>query len=123
MMLICSFFIVLIFIVKMNANESLPPEMFVVTWSSICKMPTACQSYALIISLSFISSISRACAPLAAWVKANVAYSAVLLKIEPLTNELNGLMSKLEKFQMRVHQCEEQLNELEIATEALNKDF
>lgn len=41
-----------------------------------------------------ISKVSRAAAPLAAWVKANVKYSEVLLKIEPLTNELNGLENK-----------------------------
>lgn len=40
---------------------------------------------------SVISNVSRAAAPLAAWVKANVKYSEVLLKIEPLSNELNGL--------------------------------
>ncbi len=45
-----------------------------------------------------ITNVSRACAPLAAWVKANVMYSEVLLKIEPLTAELNGLMAKLQKF-------------------------
>ena len=45
-----------------------------------------------------ISNVSRATAPLAAWVKANVKYSEVLLKIEPLTSELNGLMNKLYKF-------------------------
>jgi hypothetical protein len=45
-----------------------------------------------------INNVSRACAPLAAWVKANVMYSEVLLKIEPLTSELNGLMAKLAKF-------------------------
>ena len=39
-----------------------------------------------------IINVSRATAPLAAWVKANVKYSEVLLKIEPLTNELRGLM-------------------------------
>jgi dynein heavy chain 2 len=33
-----------------------------------------------------IRKISHATAPLAAWVKANVRYSEVLLKIEPLTN-------------------------------------
>jgi len=42
-----------------------------------------------------INQISRATAPLAVWVKANVRYSEVLLKIEPLTRELNGLMEKL----------------------------
>ena len=46
---------------------------------------------------SVIQSVSRACAPLAAWVKANVKYSEALLKIEPLTNELNALMNKLQK--------------------------
>ena len=40
-------------------------------------------------------NVSRATAPLASWVKANVKYSEVLLKIEPLTNELNGLLAKL----------------------------
>lgn len=44
---------------------------------------------------SVIFGVSRATAPLAAWVKANVKYSEVLLKIEPLTSELNGLLHKL----------------------------
>jgi dynein heavy chain 2 len=70
-----------------------------------------------------ITSISRATAPLAAWVKANVKYSEVLLKIEPLTTELNGLMAKLQKFQLRVQECELQLQELDVATEKLNQDF
>lgn len=39
-----------------------------------------------------IFNVSRAAAPLAMWCKANVKYSEVLLKIEPLTSELNGLM-------------------------------
>jgi hypothetical protein len=43
-----------------------------------------------------IFNVSRATAPLAQWVKANVKYSEVLLKIEPLTSELNGLMQQLE---------------------------
>lgn len=42
-----------------------------------------------------IMNISRATAPLAAWCKANVKYSEVLLKIEPLTHELNGLLGQL----------------------------
>jgi dynein heavy chain 2 len=70
-----------------------------------------------------IANVSRATAPLAAWVKANVRYSEVLLKIEPLTNELNGLVDKLQKFQVRVEECREQLQELEMATEKLNQDF
>ena len=42
-----------------------------------------------------IYNVSRATAPLAMWVKANVKYSEVLLKIEPLTSELDRLMQKL----------------------------
>lgn len=42
-----------------------------------------------------IYNVSRATAPLAAWVKANVKYSEVLLKIEPLTSELNKLLEGL----------------------------
>jgi len=60
---------------------------------------------------------------LAAWVKANVRYSEVLLKIEPLTRELNGLMSKLSKFMERVTECENQLQQIDDATEKLNNDF
>ena len=40
---------------------------------------------------SVIMGVSRATAPLAAWVRANVKYSEVLLMIEPLTNELGAL--------------------------------
>lgn len=54
-----------------------------------------------------IANVSRAAAPLAAWVKANVRYSEVLLKIEPLTNELNGLMQKLKVSQKRVTECQQ----------------
>ena len=38
-----------------------------------------------------IKRVSIAAAPLAAWAKANVKYSEVLLKIEPLTSELESL--------------------------------
>jgi dynein heavy chain 2 len=44
---------------------------------------------------SEIRRVSVAAAPLAAWAKANVKYSEVLLKIEPLTSELDALQSKL----------------------------
>ena len=54
---------------------------------------------------SVIINSSRAAAPLAAWVKANVKFSEVLLKIEPLTSELDGLMQKLQISQHRVQEC------------------
>lgn len=53
-----------------------------------------------------IYNVSRATAPLASWVKANVKYSEVLLKIEPLTSELNKLMEKLHQSQTRVEECQ-----------------
>ena len=56
---------------------------------------------------SMIIKVSTATAPLASWVQANVKYSEVLLKIEPLTNELNGLTNKLQKFQVRVEECQQ----------------
>mmetsp|Transcript_6643 Transcript_6643/g.9053 ORF Transcript_6643/g.9053 Transcript_6643/m.9053 type:complete len:198 (-) Transcript_6643:706-1299(-) len=52
-----------------------------------------------------IYNVSRATAPLASWVKANVKYSEVLLKIEPLTAELDNLVQKLHASQQRVEQC------------------
>lgn len=54
---------------------------------------------------SVIRNSSHAAAPLAAWVKANVKYSEVLLKIEPLTSELDGLIKKLNISQQRVNEC------------------
>jgi dynein heavy chain 2, cytosolic len=72
---------------------------------------------------SVIQNVSRACAPLAAWVKANVKYSEALLKIEPLTNELNGLMQKLEKSQYRMAECQRNLEELDGSVATLNDNF
>lgn len=94
-----------------------------VTNSMRNKVNKLIQSKPLSFEQANINNVSRACAPLAAWVKANVMYSEVLLKIEPLTAELNGLMSKLQKFQQRVDECRAQLQELEIATEQLNQNF
>ena len=72
---------------------------------------------------STIYSVSRAAAPLAAWVKANVKFSEVLLKIEPLENKLNKLMKQLQVSQQRVHECQSQLDELDDAVVALNNNF
>ena len=57
------------------------------------------------------------------WVKANVKYSEVLLKIEPLTSELDRLVQKLHQSQERVEQCQVQLTQLSEQTEKLNNDF
>lgn len=54
-----------------------------------------------------IMNASRAAAPLAAWCVSQVKYSEVLLKIEPLTSELDGLLERLQISQQRVQECEE----------------
>ncbi|TRY83670.1 hypothetical protein DNTS_027964 [Danionella cerebrum] len=53
---------------------------------------------------------SAAAAPLAAWVKANVQYSHVLEKIEPLEREHATLMENLRKTESRKNRLEKQLN-------------
>lgn len=72
---------------------------------------------------SVIRSASQAAAPLAAWCVSQIKYSEVLLKIEPLTSELDNLLQRLEQSQQRVKECEEQLNQLSHQTEKLNNDY
>ena len=52
-----------------------------------------------------ITKASHAAAPLAAWCVSQVKYSEVLLKIEPLTSELDGLLDRLRQSQQRVTEC------------------
>jgi dynein heavy chain 2 len=70
-----------------------------------------------------IRAVSVATAPLAAWVKANVKYSEVLLKIAPLENELNALLDDLAKSQAKVDECTVHLNELDESTKILNEEL
>ncbi|XP_068122972.1 cytoplasmic dynein 2 heavy chain 1 isoform X2 [Hyperolius riggenbachi] len=53
---------------------------------------------------------SAAAAPLAAWVKANVKYSHVLEKIQPLEKEQSVLQSNFRRTEERKQRLEEQLN-------------
>jgi hypothetical protein len=48
---------------------------------------------------------SVAAGPLASWVKANLAYSAVLISIAPLQKQLNDVMAGLQASQQRVDEC------------------
>jgi dynein heavy chain 2 len=72
---------------------------------------------------SVIKRSSVACAPLAAWSIANLKYSEILLKIEPLTSELDKLSAKLAQSTERVAECRVQLQQLEEATQELNNEF
>ncbi|CAH2225380.1 cytoplasmic dynein 2 heavy chain 1 [Pelobates cultripes] len=53
---------------------------------------------------------SAAAAPLASWVKANVQYSHVLEKIQPLENEQAGLQSNFRRIEEKKQRLEDQLN-------------
>ncbi|XP_018422828.1 PREDICTED: cytoplasmic dynein 2 heavy chain 1 [Nanorana parkeri] len=53
---------------------------------------------------------SAAAAPLAAWVKANVQYSHVLERIQPLAKEQAGLQSNFRRTEERKQKLEDQLN-------------
>ncbi|KAM4627347.1 cytoplasmic dynein 2 heavy chain 1 [Polymixia lowei] len=66
---------------------------------------------------------SAAAAPLAAWVKANVQYSHVLERIEPLEREQAGLLENLRKTESRKNKLEEQLNSVGAKVNELKEKF
>uniref|UniRef100_A0A3Q3WZD5 Cytoplasmic dynein 2 heavy chain 1 n=1 Tax=Mola mola TaxID=94237 RepID=A0A3Q3WZD5_MOLML len=66
---------------------------------------------------------SAAAAPLAAWVKANVQYSHVLERIEPLEREQAGLLQNLRKTESRKNKLEDQLNSVEAKVNELKEKF
>ncbi|XP_040902456.1 cytoplasmic dynein 2 heavy chain 1 [Toxotes jaculatrix] len=66
---------------------------------------------------------SAAAAPLAAWVKANVQYSHVLERIEPLEREQAGLLENLRKTESRKNKLEDQLNSVGAKVSELKEKF
>lgn len=60
---------------------------------------------------------------MAAWVKANIKYSIVIEKIEPLEAELNEEVSKLEQSQRRLQRCEDELKEIDERVANLKTEF
>ncbi|XP_056229968.1 cytoplasmic dynein 2 heavy chain 1 isoform X2 [Seriola aureovittata] len=66
---------------------------------------------------------SAAAAPLAAWVKANVQYSHVRERIEPLEREQAGLMENLKKTENRKNRLEDQLNSVGAKVSELKEKF
>uniref|UniRef100_A0A3Q1HTI5 Cytoplasmic dynein 2 heavy chain 1 n=1 Tax=Anabas testudineus TaxID=64144 RepID=A0A3Q1HTI5_ANATE len=66
---------------------------------------------------------SAAAAPLAAWVKANVQYSHVLERIEPLEREQAGLLENLKKTESRKNKLEDQLNSVGARVNDLKEKF
>eukprot|EP00899_Mesostigma_viride_P029629 jgi/Mesvir1/9851/Mv22388-RA.1 len=70
-----------------------------------------------------IYRVSVAAAPLAAWVKAVVAYSVVLEKTEPLQRESDRLARSLKESQERLVQCQDDLVRLDQDVSRLKADF
>ena len=66
---------------------------------------------------------SVAAAPLATWVRANVEYSCVLEKIQPLQTELDAAEEKLKSAQSNLQKAEKSIRKLEEKVEELRKDF
>uniref|UniRef100_A0A4W6FB11 Dynein cytoplasmic 2 heavy chain 1 n=1 Tax=Lates calcarifer TaxID=8187 RepID=A0A4W6FB11_LATCA len=66
---------------------------------------------------------SAAAAPLAAWVKANVQYSHVLERIEPLEREQAGLLENLRKTESRKNKLEDQLNSVGAKVSELKEKY
>ncbi|XP_028975291.2 cytoplasmic dynein 2 heavy chain 1 isoform X3 [Esox lucius] len=66
---------------------------------------------------------SAAAAPLAAWVKANIQYSHVLERIQPLEREQAGLLDNLRKTESRKTKLEEQLNSVGEKVNELKEKF
>ncbi|TMS07235.1 Cytoplasmic dynein 2 heavy chain 1 [Larimichthys crocea] len=66
---------------------------------------------------------SAAAAPLAAWVKANVQYSHVTERIEPLEKEQAGLLENLRKTESRKNKLEDQLNSVGAKVNELKEKF
>jgi len=70
-----------------------------------------------------ITRVSLAAAPLALWVKANIKYSIVLEKIEPLEAELADAEAALQKSQHRLASCEAELLEIDEKVKRMKQEF
>jgi dynein heavy chain 2, cytosolic len=70
-----------------------------------------------------IRRVSQAAAPMAAWVLANIRYSTVLEKIQPLERDLEEQVFALEQSQNRLKKCEEELQEIDDRVSQLKSEF
>jgi dynein heavy chain 2 len=70
-----------------------------------------------------IYRVSVAAAPLAAWVKANLEYSRVLLKVAPLERVNNELQADLESSKERLIKCQQAMQVLDKKVGELKTNF
>ena len=72
---------------------------------------------------SVIHRVSVAASPLAAWVKANLEYSAVLIRIQPLQDENDRLQADLIDSKDRLDKCQHALSHLDAKVQELKNEF
>ena len=70
-----------------------------------------------------IYRVSVAAAPLAKWVKANIRYSLVLEKINPLERELREANEVLKRSEDRLSECQNELNSIDDKVKELKNVF
>lgn len=70
-----------------------------------------------------IHRVSVAASPLAAWVKANLEYSAVLIRIQPLQEANDRLQAELASSKDRLQKCQAALKHLDAKVQELKNDF
>ena len=70
-----------------------------------------------------IHRVSVAASPLAAWVKANLEYSAVLIRIQPLQDENDRLQAELLDSKDRLDKCQLALGHLDNKVKELKNEF
>nr|CCC94835.1 putative dynein heavy chain [Trypanosoma congolense IL3000] len=70
-----------------------------------------------------IRRASVAAAPMAAWVKAMIDYSAILESIGPLNNQLADLEKNKKEGEEQLHSLKKKLKKIDEAVEKLRKDF
>eukprot|EP00960_Hanusia_phi_P074745 768303-Hanusia_phi.AAC.3 len=70
-----------------------------------------------------IQRVSLAAAPLAAWVRAQVQYSAALEHVKPLEEELQRLDKSLESSRQRKNECEVEIKKADESTSQLSSEY
>eukprot|EP00736_Rhodelphis_marinus_P001173 Rmarinus@m.17616 len=70
-----------------------------------------------------VKSVSKAVAPLAQWVKANIKYAHVLERVSPMESEMNRLSSGLQKARRDMQRCNEEVEALDEECEQLQNEY
>ncbi|KII67376.1 Cytoplasmic dynein 1 heavy chain 1 [Thelohanellus kitauei] len=66
---------------------------------------------------------SLACVPLVKWVRAHVGYNDILMKIDPLKNELSGLEKEKDAKEKQAIDLQNSINDLELKIEEYKEEY